>query len=183
MKAEKRLVILDRDGVINDDSPAYIKSPEECHFIKGSIAAIAALHKAGYLVAIATNQAGIGRGLFSDSIVQDIHAKIRQAVEREGGYIDMIAYCPHHPDEGCYCRKPAPGLLYNISNHLQVSLNEAYVVGDSWRDIEAALKVGAAPLLVKTGNGEKTLLGGHDMTGIKVFNDLAQAVYFIMEKQ
>lgn len=182
MSDPKKLIILDRDGVINHDSPEYIKAPDECHFIDGSIEAIATLHKAGFLVAIATNQAGIGRGLYTEETLAKIHEKIVAAVEKEDGRIDAIFYCPHHPDDHCDCRKPKPGLLHQIEKHFGINLNDTCLIGDSWRDIKAAITVGTKAILVKTGNGEKTLEADHDLTGVVICDNLADAVNWIITK-
>lgn len=151
-----RLVILDRDGVINRDSDEFIKSAREWHAIDGSIEAIAALCAAGYTVAVASNQSGIGRGLLDRKALWSIHAKMRRAVRAAGGNIDRIVYCPHLPGDGCDCRKPLPGLLHQIGGHYGESLDGVPVVGDSLRDLEAAVAVGATPILVRTGKGRKT---------------------------
>jgi D-glycero-D-manno-heptose 1,7-bisphosphate phosphatase len=150
-------IILDRDGVINEDSDAYIKSPEEWHPIPGSLEAIAKLHQAGFKIAVATNQSGIARGYFSLATLEAMHAKMQQHLAALGGKIDALAYCPHGPDEDCACRKPKPGLLHSVAQQLQLPLSLAYFVGDTAKDIEAANRVGCQPILVKTGKGELTL--------------------------
>ncbi len=151
------LVILDRDGVINEDSEAYIKSPEEWQAIPGSIEAIAQLTQAGVAVAVATNQAGLARGLFEGDALAAIHQKMEQAVEAAGGQLAGIFFCPHHPDDGCDCRKPKPGLLYEIERELNITVKGKPFVGDSLRDLEAGMAAGCEPCLVLTGNGKKTL--------------------------
>lgn len=156
MPAATRLIVLDRDGVINHDSDAFIKSPAEWIPIEGSLEAIALLTRAGYTVAIATNQSGIGRGLMDRRALQAINRKMRRAVASAGGHIGRIAWCPHRPDEGCDCRKPAPGLLLRLARHFGLSLAGVPVVGDSERDLEAARAAGARPILVRTGNGGTT---------------------------
>lgn len=155
--ASERLVILDRDGVINEDSDDYIKSVEEWAPLPGSLAAIARLSNAGYRIAIASNQSGLARGLFSLADLLAIHRRLHEAVAAEGGRIEMIAFCPHGPDDGCDCRKPAPGLLTAIATRLGVDLAGVPFVGDSLSDIRAARAVGASPWLVRTGKGERTL--------------------------
>ena len=152
----RRLVILDRDGVINHDSDEFIKSPEEWRPIDGSLDAIRRLSGAGYEVAVATNQSGIGRKLLDVPTLETIHQAMLSAVREVGGDIGKIVYCPHHPDAGCDCRKPLPGLLLQLSRKYGVPLDNVPVVGDSLRDIEAALAVGAKPMLVRTGNGGRT---------------------------
>jgi len=146
-----RLVVLDRDGVINHDSDAFIKSADEWQPIDGSAAAIGRLTRAGYTVAVATNQSGIGRGLLSNADLGSIHEKMQQQIEHAGGHIDRIVFCPHLPDEDCECRKPKPGLLEQLATHYGVSLRDVPVIGDSERDLLAAAAVGARPLLVLTG--------------------------------
>ena len=152
----RRLVILDRDGVINRDSDEFVKSPAEWLPIDGSIDAIARLSRAGFTVAVATNQSGIGRKLIDKPALDAMHYKLRTLVRTAGGDVDRIAYCPHHPDDGCDCRKPAPGLYRQLSRHYGVPLDRVPVVGDSERDLEAARAVNARPILVLTGGGEKT---------------------------
>lgn len=153
-----QLVILDRDGVINEESPHYIKSPEEWHPIPGSLEAIAKLTKTGIKVAIASNQSGIGRGIYNLDALERIHQKMQNLLANLGGHIDMIECCIHHPDNHCACRKPKPTLLYNIATYFQVSFSRTKVpfIGDSLRDLQAAQKAGCVPMLVLTGNGEKT---------------------------
>lgn len=150
-----KLLILDRDGVINEDSDAFIKSVEEWVPIPGSIEAVAKLSRQ-YRVYIATNQSGIGRGLFDESQLEAMHDKLNRLVEVEGGQIEAIYYCPHLPEDNCQCRKPRPGLLTQIGAHAGSSLESVPVVGDSLRDLEAAIAVGAKPVLVMTGKGSNT---------------------------
>ena len=152
----RRLVILDRDGVINHDSDEFIKTPAEWLPIAGSIEAIAKLSMAGFTVAVATNQSGVGRKLMDQPALDAIHDKLRSQVREAGGDVDHIAYCPHLPDDGCECRKPAPGLYEQLSRQYGVPLDGVPLVGDSERDLEAARAVNARPILVLTGNGEKT---------------------------
>lgn len=152
-----KLIILDRDGVINEDSPLYIKSPDEWHPIKGSLEAIALLNQHGFKVAVATNQSGIARGMYNEATLKAIHEKMHQALKTVGGSIDSIFYCPHGPLENCDCRKPKPGLLQQIAKHYQIDLKNVACVGDSSRDLVAAKQAGATPILVLTGNGRKTL--------------------------
>ncbi len=152
----RRLVILDRDGVINHESEDFIRTPAEWVPIEGSLEGIARLTRAGYTVAVATNQSGIGRGLIDRAALEAIHRKMRRAVADAGGAIDRIAYCPHAPEDGCDCRKPRPGLLRELAAHYGVSLAGVPFIGDTERDIDAALAVGARPMLVLTGNGTLT---------------------------
>ena len=172
-----KLIILDRDGVINEDSDDYIKSPEEFIPIPGSLAAIARLKQVGYIVVVATNQSGIARRLFDIGTLNAIHEKLDRELARYGAGLDGIFFCPHGPDEGCECRKPKAGLLREIAARFQVDLAGVPVIGDSLRDVDAAREVGATPLLVKTGKGERTLNNHAAQLGeIVVYDDLARAV-------
>lgn len=150
-------IILDRDGVINEESPFYIKSPEEWIPIPKSLEAIASLKNAGYRIFVATNQSGIARGLYTEEVLEKIHQKMAEHLAKLGASIDGIFYCPHHPNDGCDCRKPRPGLLLAIAKKFQVDLSKTLYIGDSLRDFQAAQKVGAKFSLVLTGNGKKTL--------------------------
>ena len=173
-----KLVILDRDGVINEDSDAFIKSPAEWLPIKGSLEAIARLNQAGYQVVIASNQSGIARGLFSIEILNQIHEKMHQMLAELSGHVDAVFFCPHGPEDGCHCRKPAVGLFEQIAERLGVSLQNIAVIGDSLRDLQAAQAVGAEPMLVLTGKGETTqhVLQHNNLVNIKVYKNLAAAV-------
>lgn len=157
MEFAMKLVILDRDGVINHDRPDFVKSVDECVLIDGSVEAIAKLNNAGFSVVIATNQSGLGRGLFDLDDLEAIHDKITQAAIDAGGAIDAVFYCPHHPDDDCKCRKPNTGMLDAIEAEFNGSVADCWFVGDSLRDLQAALKKGCKPLLVTTGKGAKTL--------------------------
>lgn len=174
----ERVVILDRDGVINEDSDDYIKSLDEWVPLPGSLAAIARLSNAGYRVAIASNQSGLARGLFSLADLLAIHRRLHEAVAAEGGHIEMIAFCPHGPGDGCGCRKPEPGLLTEIGARLGVGLAGVPFIGDSLSDIRAARAVGASPWLVRTGKGERTLRDltdarhAHLAQDLRVFSNL-----------
>jgi D-glycero-D-manno-heptose 1,7-bisphosphate phosphatase len=168
------LLILDRDGVVNQDSPNFVRSADEWLPLPGSIAAIAQLSRAGYTVAIASNQSGLGRGLFDRSALRSMHRKLRRLVSNEGGRIDRIVVCPHGPDEGCNCRKPKPGLLLRLARHYGVSLGGVPVIGDSLRDLQAAAAAGATPILVRTGNGKKTLMNlPVALRDVPIYDDLA----------
>ena len=151
-----RLVILDRDGVINADSPDFIKSPAEWHALSGSLDAIARLCASGFTVVVATNQSGVGRGLFSAQTLEQIHDEMLRQVSEAGGHIAAVFVCPHTPDTGCDCRKPLPGLLRQIEQQFGTTLAGVPTIGDSPRDIAAALAVAARPILVRTGNGRQT---------------------------
>ena len=151
-----RLIVLDRDGVINHDSEQFIKSAAEWKPIDGSLEAIALLSESGFTVAVASNQSGIGRRLFDRSALASIHRKMRHAVQAAGGSIDSIVWCPHLPEDRCDCRKPAPGLLRRLGRRYGVSMEGVPVIGDSERDLAAARAVGARPVLVLSGNGRRT---------------------------
>ena len=149
-------VILDRDGVINEDSSEYIKSTDEWHPISGSLEAIALLTKNHIDVYIATNQAGVARGIIKEAALEQIHKKLLKAVENAGGKVLDIEVCQHHPDEDCWCRKPKPGLLKSLARSHQLDLNQGFYVGDSLKDLHAASNAGCKGVLVLTGNGLKT---------------------------
>ncbi len=170
------LIILDRDGVINSyEEGQYICRPEEWIPIPGSIEAIAALSSAGHLIAVATNQSGVGRGYYSEEVLEAMHDKLSQLVEDAGGRIDHIAWCPHLPDENCDCRKPAPGMLQQIRLALGFeSLQGSWMVGDNRKDLEAGLQAGCHPVLVRTGNGRNTenALKSDPLPDVKVYDDL-----------
>jgi D-glycero-D-manno-heptose 1,7-bisphosphate phosphatase len=167
-----KLVILDRDGVINEDSDAYIKSVAEWIPIPGSIEAIAQLSKAGWTVAVATNQSGIARGYYDLTTLDAMHARLRALVAEQGGEVGLIVYCPHGPDQGCDCRKPKPGMLRTIASHYAVDLHGIWFVGDSKGDLEAAVAVDSQPVLVMTGKGQKTRSTPLP-AGTLIFDDLA----------
>jgi D-glycero-D-manno-heptose 1,7-bisphosphate phosphatase len=170
-----KLVILDRDGVINHDSDLYIKSPEEWRPIPGSLDAIARLCKWGYRVVVATNQSGIGRGLFVMDTLNAIHEKMMKAVAQAGGRIDAVFFCPHTNADLCHCRKPRPGMLAEIATRYNTDLAGVPAIGDSLRDLEAAATVGAQPILVRTGKGRKTEGDPAMPANTLVFADLAAA--------
>jgi D-glycero-D-manno-heptose 1,7-bisphosphate phosphatase len=175
------LVILDRDGVINEDSKGYIKSPAEWKPIPGSLEAIARLNRAGYRVVVATNQSGIARGLLDLDMLIRIHEKMNHAIAEAGGVIDAVFFCPHGPESMCACRKPRPGMFHDIARRLQLELTGVPAIGDSLRDLQVAEATGAKPVLVRTGKGEQTLeeLGG--IQGLLVFDDLARAVDAVVD--
>lgn len=155
-----KFVILDRDGVINEDSDNYIKSPAEWIPIDGSAQAIAQLHHAGFTVVVATNQSGVGRGYYSLDTLAAIHRKMEDHVRAAGGEIAAIFFCPHAPEDLCACRKPKPGLLDQINQHFNIDIQGAPVVGDSLRDLESGIARGCKPILVRTGKGRRTLAKG-----------------------
>lgn len=176
-----KLVILDRDGVINHDSDAYIKSLEEWEPLAGSLDAMARLFHGGYRLAIASNQSGLGRKLFTIDHLNAIHRKLVRDLAAQGVHIEGIFFCPHAPEAKCFCRKPQPGLLHEIATRLQVNLAGVPCVGDSWRDLEAAVAVGAYPILVRTGKGEQTLRDHAEaLRDIAVFPDLAAVADFLL---
>jgi len=171
-----KLVILDRDGVINYDSPSYIKSPDEWKPIPRSLDAIARLTQADYRVVVATNQSGVGRGLFEMATLNAIHDKMHRAVGQAGGRIDAVFYCPHPGEANCGCRKPKPGLLEDIARRFNTSLEEVPCIGDQLRDLQAAAAVRAQPILVLTGKGAKTQREGGLPPNTRVYADLSDAV-------
>ena len=176
-----KLVILDRDGVINHDSAEFIKSPDEWRPIPGSLEAIARLTHAGYQVVLATNQSGIGRGLFEVSALNAIHDRMHRALGQIGGRIDAIFFCPHAQDANCECRKPKAGLLQEIARRFSVDLKGVPIIGDSLRDLQAADAVGALPILVLTGKGVHTRDAGALPPATQIYSDLAAAVRAIVK--
>jgi D-glycero-D-manno-heptose 1,7-bisphosphate phosphatase len=171
-----KLIILDRDGVINYDSAQFIKSPEEWKPIPGSLEAIARLSQADYRVVVATNQSGVGRGLFDMPMLNAIHDKMHKAVAQAGGRIDAVFFCPHTPEAGCNCRKPKSGMIEEIAARYNADLTGVPSVGDSLRDLQASAALGAQPILVLTGKGQKTQAKGDLPEGTLVYPDLAAAV-------
>lgn len=170
-----KLVVLDRDGVINADSEHYVKSPEEWQPIAGSLEAIARFTQAGIHVVVATNQSGIGRGLFDMTTLNAVHDKMHKAVNQLGGRIDAVFFCPHAQDKGCTCRKPRPGMLLEIGARFNVALAGVPAIGDSLRDLQAASAAGAIPILVLTGKGKRTKELGGLPAGTEIYQDLAAA--------
>ncbi len=171
-----KLIVLDRDGVINKDSDAFIKSPEEWQLLPGSAEAIARLTRARYQVVVVTNQSGIARGHFDLGTLNRIHEKMQREINSVGGRIDAIFYCPHGPDDECECRKPKPGMLLDIERRLQLKLEGVPAIGDSLRDLQAAQAVGARAILVRTGKGLTTEKNLDQIEPVEVFDDLAAAV-------
>jgi len=170
-----KLVVLDRDGVINADSDEYIKSPEEWTPLPGSLEAIAQLTQAGFRVVLATNQSGLGRGLFNMDALNAIHEKMHKAVNQLGGRIDAVFFCPHTQEAGCACRKPRPGMLLEIAERYGFPIAGVPAIGDSLRDLQAASAAGARPILVLTGNGQRTAGAGGLPEGTEIHPDLAAA--------
>ncbi|MGP9765136.1 D-glycero-beta-D-manno-heptose 1,7-bisphosphate 7-phosphatase [Halomonas sp. AOP13-D3-9] len=178
-----KLVILDRDGVINHDSDNYIKSLDEWVPYPTSITAIANLTRAGYSVAVATNQSGIARGYYSEATLHAMHDHLKALVEAEGGRIAHIAFCPHGPDDKCQCRKPLPGMLLQIQQALGLEdLTGSWMVGDSLRDLQAGEAIGCKTALVRTGKGLKTEQKGTGLEKAEIFDDLAQFVEWLMNR-
>lgn len=174
-----RLVILDRDGVINRDSANFIRTPEQWEPLPGSLNAISRLTREEYRVVIATNQSGISRGYFDLDVLNRIHSRMVERLRKLGGSVDAIFVCPHGPDDGCNCRKPAPGMFLDIADRLGVRLNGVPAVGDSMRDLTAASKVGALPILVRSGKNEAGLSPGENLVDeslgeVRTFEDLAE---------
>ncbi|HEY8084579.1 MAG TPA: D-glycero-beta-D-manno-heptose 1,7-bisphosphate 7-phosphatase [Methylophilaceae bacterium] len=177
-----KLVILDRDGVINFDSDHFIKNPDEWKPIPGSLEAIAELNQAGFRIALATNQSGIGRGLFDMATLNAIHDKMHRALAQNGGRIDALFYCPHSAEENCDCRKPKPGMLLEIGRRFGIDLKGINSVGDSLRDLQAGVSLGVQPILVLTGKGKATRAKGDLPEGTLIFDNLAQATRHIIQR-
>lgn len=176
------LIILDRDGVINQDSDAFIKSPDEWLPLPGSLDAIAQLTQANWRVVIASNQSGIARGLFTADTLNRIHLKMRQMVADAGGRVDAIFVCPHGPDDDCLCRKPRPGLFHEIARRYDTSLQGVPAVGDSLRDLQASVQAGCDPWLVMTGNGQKTRESKQLPDGVQIRDNLLAVVHSLLNK-
>lgn len=171
-----KLIILDRDGVINLDSDAFIKSPQEWQPIPGSLEAVARLNQAGYRVVIATNQSGIARGLLTMTTLNAIHEKMHASAQQVGAHFDAVFFCPHASADNCDCRKPKPGMLNALAKRLEISLKGVPTVGDSLRDLQAGFMAGCVPYLVLTGKGEKTRDGGGLPPGTTIHANLATVV-------
>ncbi|MRI33384.1 D-glycero-beta-D-manno-heptose-1,7-bisphosphate 7-phosphatase [Endozoicomonas sp. OPT23] len=175
-----KLIILDRDGVINEDSDNYVRSTEEWLPLPGSIKAMARLHQAGFTVTVATNQSGLARGYFDIETLNAMHAKMNALLSEEQGVVAAIKYCPHGPDDQCKCRKPLPGMVNELIEEFQISPAESWMVGDSLRDLQAGQAAGCNVALVKTGKGIRTLAKGEGLEDIPVFEDLADFTHFIL---
>ena len=178
-----KLIILDRDGVINHDRDDFVKSADEWIPLTGSLDAIAFLTQAGYTIAVATNQSGIGRGLFTMQELSEMHQKMHKLVQQAGGQIDGIWFCPHTAAARCNCRKPAAGMVLDIIDRFNVKASEVYMVGDSLRDLQAIATAGGKPILVRTGKGHKTLAqeSEHLPAGTQIFDDLMAFSQHLMQ--
>lgn len=171
------IIVLDRDGVINEDSDAYVKSAEEWRPIPGSIEAIAKLSRAGHQIAVATNQSGLGRGLFDEYSLAQMHGKMHSLVEAAGGEIAAVCFCPHQPEDYCNCRKPRTGMLERIQNELLFPLAGHYFIGDSDKDLQCAVDFAMRPVLVRTGKGLATEAQlGSRFPDLPIYNNLAEAI-------
>ncbi len=171
----KKLIILDRDGIINYDSAEYIKSPDEWHAIPGSLEAIAQLNRAGFTVVVATNQSGVGRGYYDVSTLDLIHEKMLFELASVGGYIEEIFFCPHLPADHCNCRKPKPGLLQKIQKKYNADFSNVFFIGDKMSDVEAARSVGCKPLLVLGESQQKPV------KDVPCFTKLNEAVEYVIK--
>jgi len=175
LHSHSKVVVLDRDGVINEDSEEFIKSPAEWRPLPGTLDAIARLHKAGFTIVVATNQSGVGRGLFSLKTLGDIHQEMLARVTAAGGHIARIVFCPHSPEDHCDCRKPSPGMLYEIAELTGCGLGNMIVIGDAARDLHAARAAGSRPILVRTGKGRATEAALNQDELVETYDDLPAA--------
>jgi len=178
-------VFLDRDGVINENRPDYVKSWQEIAFLPGSFQSLRRLAQTSYLIIVVSNQSAVNRGLVASDTVDDIHRRMREATERQGGRIDGFFYCPHRPDERCDCRKPKSGLLLLAAQQFSLDLHQCYLVGDSVTDLDAARAVGCHPILVLTGRGRESLplVKRFQDNKATVVDDLSAAVDWILSQQ
>ncbi len=178
-----KLIILDRDGVINEDSNEFIKTPDEWIALPGSLEAIAKLSKAGYVVVVATNQSGLGRGLFDIMTLNAIHQKMQNAVKAAGGLIEAIFFCPHTTNDNCDCRKPRQGMFSTIAERFDTSLEDVPSVGDSLRDLQAAFLAGCTPILVLSGKGKQTLENGGLPPKTLIFDNLSAVADHLLSQE
>jgi len=178
-----KLIVLDRDGVINEDRGEPITQVDDWVPIQGSLEAIARLHQAGWHIAVATNQSGIARGLMEIDQLLAVHQKMHDMVGQVGGRIDVVAFCPHSDSNQCTCRKPAPGMLYSISERLDVDLSTVVLVGDSLRDMQAAMAAAAQPIVVRTGKGQMTLDNNKGLEHIPAYDDLLSYVDVLLSPE
>lgn len=178
-----KLVILDRDGTINEDSDHFVKSPDEWIPLPGALQAIARLSQMGWQVVVATNQSGLGRGLFDIVALNAMHEKMKQLLAVEGGRIEAVFFCPHVASDMCHCRKPLPGLFEQIGERFRADLRDVPAVGDSLRDLQAAAAAGAQPHLVRTGKGLQTSLRDDLPAGTVIHEDLSHFVDYWLQQQ
>ena len=186
MREESRhAIFLDRDGVINANRPDHVKSWDEFVFLPNALAALRKLTASDFRVIVTTNQAAIARGLVAEETVRDIHTRMIAAVERAGGRIDAVYFCPHHPDDKCGCRKPQPGLFVQAARDSDIDLARSFVIGDAFSDVAAALAIGAQPILVLTGRGraQHAEMIANNHTGYQVAEDLLGAVEWILRAE
>ena len=181
----KPAIFLDRDGVLNENRSDYVKTWAEVRILPGALAALRELARLGWPIVVISNQSAIGRGLTTAKAVEEINARLARKAARAGGRIDAFYFCPHRPDEGCACRKPAPGLLLRAARELEVDLPRSYMIGDALEDVRAALAAGCTPLLVKTGRGKSMLAKMPEDLRARchVAEDLADAVAWILERE
>lgn len=177
-----KLLVLDRDGVINEDSHGYIKSPDEWHPIPGSLDAISELSRAGWTIVVASNQSAVGRGMIDVAMLNRINAKMHKQVSSAGGRIDAVFFCPHVTEDNCTCRKPKPGLLVEITQRYRLNGMQLMMVGDSLRDLQAVAALDGLPILVRTGNGAKTEEAGNLPANTLVFDNLAAVAAFLLAR-
>lgn len=177
-------IFLDRDGVINENLPHYVRSWDEIHILPGVLDALRTLRQTPFAVVVVTNQSAVNRGLLSLAVLHDIHERLQMTIAEAGGQLDAIYFCPHRPNEACSCRKPLPGLLIQAAAALNLDLARSYLVGDAITDLEAALAVGVQPLLVRTGRGaaHATLLDTQTHALCPVVDDLSQAIFWILTR-
>ena len=175
-----KIVILDRDGVINHDRDDFVKNSLEWVPLPKAAEAIALFSQAGWRVVVATNQSGIGRGLFDMHALNAVHEKMHHLISKAGGRIDAVFFCPHKPEAGCSCRKPAPGMVLEVAERFSVKPESLWLVGDSLRDLEAVAAVGGRAILVRTGKGRKTEAAGNLPAGTPVFDDLHAAAEWLI---
>lgn len=176
-------IILDRDGVINYDSDFYIKNPDEWIPIPGSLDAIARLNRHGFHVIVATNQSGVARGYYDIAMLDQIHEKLMRELAAVGGYVEEIFFCPHHPDDRCDCRKPKPGMLFQIQEKYSINLSDTFFIGDTYSDVQAAQTAGCKPILVLTSKGQLALEKYPDLLSIPHFDNLSAAVDYVLAAQ
>lgn len=176
--SNNKIIVLDRDGVINRELGRHVTRPEDFEFLPGVLEAIARITERGYPIYIASNQSAVGRGLMSDDDLMAITHKMLAAINEHNGRIAGIIYCCHAPEENCQCRKPKPGLLKEIADLEHTKPDNLVMVGDSHRDLEAAREAGAVAVLVRTGNGQRLADGGLP-EGLCCCKDLLEFSYLV----